>query len=339
MQKLVSIIIPFFNEEARLSRAILSAVNQTYSNIEIILINDGSTDNSQAIAEEIISDFSFVKLYTIPNSGLSVARNLGIEKCNGYYISFLDSDDKFHPNAIDVMVMNIKETKSDLSICKFELKTEQDKIITTGGWKSDKLIISNIIAIDKMYSHQIAYTSWAKLFKSNLAKKVSFPIGLWFEDRPFFLQYLLKANKVSFVDQSLLSIYTSKNSITRKPISEKRILDIQEIWEIEVDIIAKNDFSADLIQLIFRNHLNSLKETMIILTLDKPKNHSTLSDLFYDNIIKTNYQIKSLPIGYKNKLHLNVLRLYKILPRKIIGFILKIKMSRQIEKIKNLRQY
>lgn len=341
-EPLVSIIIPFYNEEKQLKRALISSVNQTYKSVEIIVVNDGSTDNSLAIAKEFSDNYSNLSLYSQSNLGLSVSRNFGMEKAKGKYISFLDSDDELEPNAIELLVDNIQKSNSCISVCKFYLKKEDSSIITTSGWKSEDLIISSEEGINKMYKNEIAYTAWAKLYKASIAKKIQFKAGLWFEDRPFFLNYLLLSNTISFLDKPLLSIYTPKNSITRRLVSEKRIVDIQKIWEIEMDITTDNLKRDEMHQLIVRNHINSLYESLVFMAMDKNQveNFSSIRKQFNSNLKATKNYLKKYKIAVNSKIKLNLIFMSsnKFLGWNFFSILLKIRKKSQFLNVKTMRQ-
>ena len=119
MRALVSVIVPIYNREKYLSRCIDSILNQTYKNIEIILINDGSTDRTKEICDEYKRKDSRIRVYHIENHGVSYARNLGIKNSNGKYIQFVDSDDYIDEKMIEILVNNIGEY--DMVICGFNL--------------------------------------------------------------------------------------------------------------------------------------------------------------------------------------------------------------------------
>ncbi|MDA9262291.1 glycosyltransferase [bacterium] len=339
---LVSIIIPFYNDEKHLERAILSAVNQTYESLEIILINDGSSDNSVEIAQELIDKSPILSLFTIENSGLSIARNFGVGKSKGEYISFLDSDDEFEIDAIDNFVQTIQKTNSEIVASKFYLKNEKAELLNIGGWKSKEIIISSTKAITKMYSNEITFTAWAKLYKSSIIKSISFPEGLWFEDRPFFFESLLNSKSISFIDKPLLSIYTTSESITRRLISEKRIVDLQKIFVIELELAAKNQTSIELQNLICSNHINVLYETAIILSLEKKKlgNFSELLNSFNESITKTKILMDKIPLSLKRKTNLSfkLLLLNKKLGWQLFEPILKTLKKSHFTRIKILKQ-
>ena len=120
-EPLVSIIIAFYNEEEYLERCLESVKNQTYKNLEVILINDGSTDSSLQIAESFTLFFKNVIIRTIKNSGLSEARNTGLDMMEGEYVTFLDADDELEKEMISICINKITEERSDLVLCKFSI--------------------------------------------------------------------------------------------------------------------------------------------------------------------------------------------------------------------------
>ena len=127
MKDLISIIVPVHNSSKYLNKCLDSILNQTYKHIEIIVIENGSTDNSL----EILNNYKDkIKLEVLECSGLSQARNRGLELSKGEYIAFVDSDDIIEPNMIEELLNNIKETKSDLSCCDiFEIHESTNKIV------------------------------------------------------------------------------------------------------------------------------------------------------------------------------------------------------------------
>lgn len=118
--KKVTIIIPVYNVEKYLSRCLNNVINQTYSNIEIILVNDGATDNSQVICEEYKKKDDRIKLLVKENGGLSDARNYGIPYATGDYIAFIDSDDMIHTSYIEYLLNLIEKYNGDISICGYQ---------------------------------------------------------------------------------------------------------------------------------------------------------------------------------------------------------------------------
>src|SRR5699024_1141358 len=115
----VSIIVPIYNSENYLKYCLETIVNQTYNNLEILLINDGSLDNSLDICKEFEQKDNRIKLFNIPNSGVSVARNIGIDNATGEFITFVDSDDWMELNAIEFGVDKAKKTNADVIIWSY----------------------------------------------------------------------------------------------------------------------------------------------------------------------------------------------------------------------------
>lgn len=117
MDKMISVIIPIYNMEKYLDRCINSITEQSYKNIEILLINDGSTDNSLKICKKFQKEDERIKFFSMNHQGVSIARNLGIEKAKGKYIMFIDSDDWIEKDTIKTLYENIKN--NDMSICSY----------------------------------------------------------------------------------------------------------------------------------------------------------------------------------------------------------------------------
>lgn len=120
MEELISVIVPVYNVEKYVEKCVESIINQTYKNIEIILVDDGSTDNSGKIIDNISLKDNRIKVIHKENGGLSDARNAGLDICNGKYIGFVDSDDSIHKKMYEILYKNIKEYSANISICRIE---------------------------------------------------------------------------------------------------------------------------------------------------------------------------------------------------------------------------
>ena len=198
MSSKVSIIVPIYNTEKYLISCFDSILNQTYQNLEIILIDDGSTDNSGKIADDYSKKDSRIKVIHQKNAGQSAARNKGLEKATGEYISFIDSDDKIDPNFI-MYLLNAFSSTTALSVCGIHYKrlkknTAEDVYInplrSRRQNESKKAYILYLLAVDgRMYS------SVNKLYKADTAKTIKFDETLNFaEDTKFVLDYLKKTS-------------------------------------------------------------------------------------------------------------------------------------------------
>ncbi len=201
----ISVIVPVYNVEKYLEKCLDSIVNQTYKNLEIVLIDDGSTDSSGRICDEYaLRDDRFVVVHN-ENGGVSVARNAGVAKATGEYIMFVDSDDYVEKDIAEVLINLIKQHDADISMCGF-------KYADTDGntWKQTNMAVAEgCISGDEFWQRFysggriIGVTLWAKLYKRSLWKDIYFPDGKLHEDE--------------FVTHSLIK--NCKNiAVTKKPM-------------------------------------------------------------------------------------------------------------------------
>lgn len=239
---IISIIIPIYKVEPYLRRCLDSIVNQTYTNLEIILVDDGSPDNCPQICDEYAAKDNRIVVIHKENGGLSDARNAGLDICKGKYISFMDSDDWVSLEYINELYSSIKETHADIAIVNhkhvtsFPSKEIQEK-------RRIKLF-SKQQALFKLIAeqHQPFVVSWGKLYRKNLFSNIKFPIGKCHEDE--FTSHLLinAASKVVYSNKIMYFYYQRPDSITR----ENHILDIIETFENRLHFTIKNNLS-DLI--------------------------------------------------------------------------------------------
>lgn len=167
---LVSLILPVFNVDKFLSRCIESTMGQTYKNIEIILVNDGSTDSSKEIAEEYAKKDNRIKVIDIPNQGVSVARNIGIDNSKGEFISFIDSDDLISEDFVEYMLTIYEVTQADLCMSLNNFTTKDDKQIFNDTIK----ILSSEEAVAELLYPRIRMGVWNKLWKTSFIKEHNF---------------------------------------------------------------------------------------------------------------------------------------------------------------------
>lgn len=132
---MISVIIPIYNVEEYLEKCVNSVLNQTYSDLEIILVDDGSTDNSGKICDELKNKDNRIIVIHQENQGLSAARNAGIAKALGEYIAFVDSDDYIMEDMYETLYKNLEKTDADISICKYQYVKKQQKIDFRFGYK------------------------------------------------------------------------------------------------------------------------------------------------------------------------------------------------------------
>ena len=244
----LSVIIPVYNVENYLEACLDSVHNQTLTDIEIICVNDGSTDNSLNILNEYSKKDSRIRIITKENGGQATARNLGIKMAKGEYIAFVDSDDFIEPDMLEKLYTKAKDNNLDLAMCKIATYDNHTKEIKDNVWyymlgvfrdfKKDIFTHKDT----KEFTCNIAVTPYNKIYKSSLLKdnNILFPEGLIFEDEKFFYDVYLRARKVSIIDEFLYYYRVNRKGST-------------------VDIQKENDYS-DIIP-ISKQIRETFKET------------------------------------------------------------------------------
>lgn len=236
----VSIIIPIYNMEKYLEDCLNSVVNQLLEDIEIILIDDGSTDKSGEIIEEFLGKYPD-KIIAIKkeNGGQGAARNIGIAKSRGEYIGFVDADDYIELDMYKTMYDVAKENDSDYVECDYRfLKVENEKEVELPKYGVVKKR-NNIreLFIDPLVS------PWNKLYRGSILRDngIGFPEGVIYEDTSFYLKAIPYIKKYSFVDQVFVKHFQRSNSTMTGSKSEK-VADIFPVLEDAISFYKKNDF-------------------------------------------------------------------------------------------------
>ena len=218
----ISIIVPVYNAEKYIKKCLESLINQTKKELEFILINDGSTDNT----EKVIKTFtdSRIKYYKNPNQGIGKTRNYGIEKASGKYIVFLDSDDYLEENACELLFQKIEKDHLDIVICDFykEWENGNKEEIHTPMFHNSSLKDNPDIITEYL-------SPWAKIYKRDLITKnhIRFVEDLKYEDAPFVIEALDKAKKIGKLEGCLFHYIIHENSETT--VRDRRCFDILKI--------------------------------------------------------------------------------------------------------------
>lgn len=225
MQDLITVIVPIYMVEPYLNRCITSIVNQTYQNLEIILVDDGSKDNCPALCDAWAKKDSRVRVIHRENGGLSEARNSGIDAAKGEYLAFVDSDDFVSEEFIETLYRACKLTESQIAQCCYEYvdgdKMTKDKEEVTEPIKvySGKEMIKGMSWRDGAYN----VVAWNKLYHKSVFDGVRYPKGRIHEDEATTHKLFYQAEKVAFVYRFLYGYYTGGSSITRDKFSKKRL--------------------------------------------------------------------------------------------------------------------
>ena len=217
---LISIIVPIYNVEDYLSKCLDSILSQTYKNIEVILVNDGSTDRSLQIAEKYVLADKRVILISQKNAGLSAARNAGVDKAGGEYVVFVDSDDWLEADFISEFYEKIKIDLPDFACChsQYDNISSGKHYIYGENYSFDKLS-GELILQDAFLGKNIHTAVWGKIYKRNvlIENHISFEPGIINEDTLYTMLVSLYAKEVVFVDKVLYHSLERNGSISRSP--------------------------------------------------------------------------------------------------------------------------
>lgn len=211
----ISIIVPIYNVEKYLKKCIDSILEQTYSNIEVILVDDGSPDNCGKICDEYKKNDNRIIVIHKSNGGLSDARNVGISVATGDYIAFIDSDDYVDNNYISYLYNLLVLNNSDISIVMPYI-VDENYIIKNKTRKEKIYNYNNVEALKIMlYQKKFETSAWGKLFKVDVIKNIEFPKGKIYEDLGTIYKYILNANKITFSTKKSYYYLQRSDSIMR----------------------------------------------------------------------------------------------------------------------------
>ena len=226
---MISVIIPIYNAAGFLKRCVDSVLAQTYRDLEILLVDDGSTDCSPDICDEYAAQVPQVRVFHCKNRGLSAARNTGIDNASADYYVFVDSDDEILPTMIEELYYALCKTGADIAVCGFYQINEEHPMppvtrrtsfdpdavgeirVYSGSRKMDRLIHDNLVTT----------VQWNKLYKKEIFTNIRYPVGKYHEDEFVIHRELDAAEKIAYIDRKLYLYYRHRQSITRNPTAEK----------------------------------------------------------------------------------------------------------------------
>ena len=224
---LISIIIPVYKVEKYLKKCIESVLNQTYTNLQIILVDDGSPDNCGKICDEYAKKDSRIEVIHKANGGLSDARNVGISKAKGRYIGFVDSDDYIKEDMYEILLNLIKKYDADVSICNLYDVIDGNEYIRNkenGIREYSRLDILKEVLLDK----NIQSYAWNKLYKKELFDEIKYPIGKKYEDIGTTFYVFEKCNKIVVTSEPEYYYLKRSDSLVNN-VTEITIMDYTEI--------------------------------------------------------------------------------------------------------------
>ena len=218
---MISVIVPVYNVEIYLRRCVDSILSQTYSDLEIWLVDDGSTDNSGVICDEYQAMDNRIKVIHQNNQGLSGARNVAIKLFNGEYVTFVDSDDFIHPQMIEMLYKKLIENNVDIAMCGYEKGCDESFDIEKDIEDGYEVISGHDLLLNPNgYAVNIAC---AKLYTGDNIKNIAYPIGKLHEDDYVTYKILYETNRLVFLYGKLYYYFQRNNSITTEKITYKHL--------------------------------------------------------------------------------------------------------------------
>lgn len=254
---MISVIVPVYNVEPYVSRCLESIKNQSFTDLEIILVDDGSTDNSGKICDEYAAEDKRIKVFHTLNRGLSAARNYGIKYASGDYLSFIDSDDWIDNDFYEVMMNLLIDANADICVCGFECFSEN----STRLWQPESKVYDSDSALIELLSERINNNAWNKLYRRCLIQELSennklFPEGKNYEDISVMHRIIRVANNVALISRPLYHYNIRQDSIT-KTYSVNNLLDYCDAYFSRVDFFQNND------SVFFNAHFDLVTRTAV----------------------------------------------------------------------------
>ncbi|MCH4021322.1 MAG: glycosyltransferase [Erysipelotrichaceae bacterium] len=313
MDALISVIIPVYKVEEYLEDCIRSVIQQTYNNLEIILVDDGSPDRCPQICDSWAKKDSRVSVIHKENGGLSDARNAGLDHCHGDYIAFVDSDDWIKPQMFERMLHVIQSEDADICACGIENHYDDGHI---SSWKIPSLKGNKEKIYENLY-HDTKYpvAAWNKLYKRCLWEQTRFPKGKLCEDA--FTTYLLidKAKYIVQIPDDLYCYRIRENSIMTSSFSSKR-MDEEEAWRVNYQFMKKN--YPSVAKVAFDFYLQKVFVLIHTIPFEKIDIYQNCTEYLL-NILERNRSYvlfrSSLPVKFRIKYLHEVQKLTKVFSR------------------------
>ena len=283
MNPLISVIVPCYNVEQYLPKCINSILNQTYKNLEVWLVDDGSPDRCGEICDEYAKKANRIKVIHTKNSGPADARNVALNVMTGEYVVCVDSDDYISPTHIEGLYHLIEKYGADVSIntfCSFyEGSSPNPSPKSTKDWVLDGLHATEMM----FYQEKFDTCAWGKMYRTDLFDGIRYPKGLLFEDLPTTYRLLLKTNKVVFNDEQSYFYLLRSNSIEGTAFSPHKL-------DSGLQLMTLMDKDRDKLQPIIKSYNCRMASFIFHLLLQMPEGYVHRKD-FEERIKKIRWSV------------------------------------------------
>lgn len=240
MQKLVSIIVPVYNVAQYLERCLTSLVGQTYQNIEIILVDDGSTDASGEICDAWQKKDDRIKVFHKTNGGLSDARNCGMQGVSGEYICFIDSDDWLDLQFVEVLLGALMDTEADIAECRYLCTDKSDIIPGAQYFQYDPAVFAGKECFLHFLTNHFQVSVCNKIYRKEILENQPFQDGVYHEDEFWTYKIFSKARKVCLLNYTGYYYFQRNGSIIHSKLSPKRVSDAFDAGKERIDFIEQH---------------------------------------------------------------------------------------------------
>lgn len=234
---MVSVIIPVYNVQDYLARCVDSVLCQSYKDLEIILVDDGSTDHSGALCDDYASRDSRIKVIHKSNGGLSDARNAGLDVMTGDYVTFIDADDYVHPYFVELLLRGLHESGSQIAVCRWQELNDGEEHKSVDTQYLDTVTFTRDEAINSIfYQQDLNHSACSRIFKAEIFKDLRFPVGVLYEDLAIIYPVLSKVEKVALIQPAMYYYMHREGSIiTTMTLQRTHVLDHLEALEAQLE--------------------------------------------------------------------------------------------------------
>ncbi|MCQ5131146.1 glycosyltransferase [Butyricicoccus faecihominis] len=219
---LVSLVIPVYNLERYLKRCVESVLHQTFPNLEVILVDDGSTDKSPAMCDAYQKADNRVTVLHQKNQGLSAARNAGTAAASGEYIAYVDGDDYIHPEYVSTLLNGMLKNRAQISVCGFRIVGEAPAQISPNCERKESVYSKYDALSTMLYQKKFDVSAWGKMFQTEDIRRFPFPVGKVYEDILSIVQAFGTAERVAWNPSELYFYYQREESIVHSEKIELR---------------------------------------------------------------------------------------------------------------------
>lgn len=271
-EELISVVVPIYKVEAYLPKCVESIRNQTYHNLEIILVDDGSPDHCGELCDKYASEDARIKVIHKKNGGLSDARNAGIEIATGAYIGFVDSDDYIHPQMYEALYDGIQKNNADIAICRYQNVKEEENIFVEEMKNAKWVTLSND---QEKFDYSlgefttVCFTvAWNKLYKAELFEEIRYPYGKIHEDEFTTYKTIDLANRIAYTEENLYFYVQRQGSIMDNGF-DKRSLYRLDAYQERLDLYLRTGRYQWYEKILYLYRLFLLQWTELLLKTNK----------------------------------------------------------------------